>query len=313
MPTRTPSTPRAKTSSAAAKAKGTRRASARTNGAHPTPSMDLEGRVTVTYETLTPTRASHLLSRMGHNRTYRARLATDYAQLMTDHVWQTPHPDPLILSPDGEVLNAQHRLNAIVLSGLAQPMVVWQLHEAMPELMYRIDQGFKRTPNDVLSIALGEKLPVESAGMLRHFLAGTSSRLGGRFAGMNDAAFIEAFDRHRAAIEWVLPLFATPLAKRTKGIARIPTKAAFARAWYHAPASELEGLIGLFITAEGAKATHRPLMALRDYCLGLTGGGREVSQAVFGMTTYAIEQTLARKQSRRLVVPETDLYPIPDR
>lgn len=100
---------------------------------------------------ITPDVAKELLSKNIKNN----RKATDnnvgrYAEMMRKGLWIDLHPQPIIVSNEGELLDGQHRLNAVILSGKTIKCYVFTKDKS---IMSTIDDGKKRTAGDACKIA----------------------------------------------------------------------------------------------------------------------------------------------------------------
>jgi hypothetical protein len=107
------------------------------------------GEETATVELISPTKAAEYLELNTSNRRYREGYANDLAKQ-----WQNGHflagVGSIAFNKEGKLIDGQHRLNAVVKSGLTLKFVVVRsLHD---NAFAAIDSGVKRTGGDVLSI-----------------------------------------------------------------------------------------------------------------------------------------------------------------
>jgi hypothetical protein len=104
----------------------------------------------VEYTAVTPAIAGHWLTRNTDNRSIRETRVRQYARDMTDGRWTTSN-DLICFDVDGRLVNGQHRLTAVVVSGTVQSFAVqWNTPlEAHPNL----DTGVARTAADHLRFA----------------------------------------------------------------------------------------------------------------------------------------------------------------
>lgn len=103
--------------------------------------------VKIVQEMVTPDRASDFLSRNEGNR--RVSQIAESA-LVRDIVNGNYHlnGDTIKISPEGYLLDGQHRLRAVVKSGMTVPMLV--AYGVPPEAIATIDRGKKRSHADIL-------------------------------------------------------------------------------------------------------------------------------------------------------------------
>lgn len=99
---------------------------------------------------ITPKLAATFLERNTRNRNLTARVVDSYAREMTLGNWKS-NGETIKISHEGVVLDGQHRLAAIVASGvtLENALVVFDLDEST---QYTMDSGRKRTAADAMAI-----------------------------------------------------------------------------------------------------------------------------------------------------------------
>jgi hypothetical protein len=96
-----------------------------------------------------PEHAEHLLEKYTKNRTISKVHMIKYATDMMQGLWRF-NAVPILISKDGEIMDGQHRLKAIIKSGVSQKIVViWGVDKSA---FMTIDQGKPRSGGDVLSI-----------------------------------------------------------------------------------------------------------------------------------------------------------------
>lgn len=100
-------------------------------------------------ETITPAKAEKYLGKNTKNRSVKQAKVKQFAADMAGNRWQETG-DSIKISPDGLLLDGQHRLLAIIESGQALKMVV--VHGVQESAQLVIDTGTKRTFADYLKI-----------------------------------------------------------------------------------------------------------------------------------------------------------------
>src|SRR5262245_13129516 len=98
-----------------------------------------------TYEVISmnPTLAADWLARPWERQRRVSQAAVDrYAQAMTEGRWMEPSLDPIALTPDGRLLNGQHRLSAVIAADWSGDMLV--ARDVDPALFGVIDTGRRR-------------------------------------------------------------------------------------------------------------------------------------------------------------------------
>lgn len=104
------------------------------------------------FEVITPTEAQNILEGNDGNRPTRKMQIAKYAATMAAGNWM-PSPDGIIISIGGRLLQGQHRLMAVVQSGVSVTMVVWR--NVDDSVFKYLDRGITRTPSDALGISKG--------------------------------------------------------------------------------------------------------------------------------------------------------------
>lgn len=101
-------------------------------------------------ETITPSIAAVWLARNTRNRPLRQNLINTYCEDMANDRWQL-NGETIKISDEGEILDGQHRLHAILKSKKTMRMTVVR---GLPrESFHTIDTGMKRTGAQILGIA----------------------------------------------------------------------------------------------------------------------------------------------------------------
>lgn len=101
-------------------------------------------------ETITPERAIELLSRnIKNNRAIVRSRVEQLADLMKDDRFHTT-PEGIMLNENGDLIDGQHRLSAVVMAGATVRMYVW--YNVPTEMMEAINTGQARSLADVLTV-----------------------------------------------------------------------------------------------------------------------------------------------------------------
>lgn len=115
---------------------------------------------------VTPEFAKEMLSKnIKNNRKPNLANIKRYAAIMKKGLWVSPHPQPIIMSYDGELLDGQHRFYAVLMSGVT---IKCNVVFADKSVMYTVDDGKKRSPSDACSIA-GIPNSVTYASIMRYY------------------------------------------------------------------------------------------------------------------------------------------------
>src|SRR6516225_3546597 len=102
------------------------------------------------YELVTPEKARAWLDLNHRNRTLSAGSVARLAAAMRRGEWMPDSTDAIGIDLDGGVINGQHRLQAVIESGIEIEMLV--VTGVRPEVIKVIDQGRGRTFNQWLAM-----------------------------------------------------------------------------------------------------------------------------------------------------------------
>lgn len=102
---------------------------------------------------ITPQLAADFLELNTRNRVLNQQAVADMARQMRAGLWRSTHQG-IALDTNGDLIDGQHRLSAIVASGVTVPMLVTTGLEACA--FDSIDTGRKRTAADTVGLTLGD-------------------------------------------------------------------------------------------------------------------------------------------------------------
>lgn len=99
-------------------------------------------------ERITPAIAKHILANNANNRNFSRITVKKYAQEMKSGNWQLNY-EPVVISNTGKLLNGQHRLMAIVQSGVAVDLYVIR---GADDNITIYDRGYLRKEDQVIAM-----------------------------------------------------------------------------------------------------------------------------------------------------------------
>lgn len=103
--------------------------------------------------TITPAVAEAMLAKNVGNRRLVQSVVERYAGDMIAGRWRDSDQSPFMLRDDGGLLNGQHRLRAIMLSGRTMQAFVHHVEGDVGPMDLRVDTGRGRTATDILEIS----------------------------------------------------------------------------------------------------------------------------------------------------------------
>jgi hypothetical protein len=176
-------------------------------------------------ETITAKQAEKYLQFNTNNRPLRKSLVSQYAKDMSSGNWRLTHQG-VAFNCDGTLLDGQHRLAAIVQSGVTVQMLVARGVDSRNQLV--MDDHAKRSAGDALSLARKEKITQSHVAVMRAAveLSGAGNRSLQRLTKQQLDEVVDAF---RPAMEFV----EAKMPNNERGITSAPVKAAIVLAWYY--------------------------------------------------------------------------------
>lgn len=173
-------------------------------------------------ETITPEQASKYLMRNTSNRQLRTSLVSKYTKDMEAGNWCLSHQG-IAFNCDGTLLDGQHRLKAVLQSGVTVKMLVARNVDSKSQLV--MDDHARRSASDSLSLVLNEKITKTSVAIIRaavDFMDGQRNYL-------TNQQISDLIDPFRPALDFA----ESKLPSNDRGIGSAPVRAAVALAWFY--------------------------------------------------------------------------------
>lgn len=207
-------------------------------------------------ERIIPSVAKKYLAQNHSNRPIRQAVVDRYAGMMADGKWHLTH-EGIAFGKDGKLYDGQHRLTAIIQSGVPVRLVVTRGLE--PTSREDIDTGSRRTALDNLAIVSGVMLPKTIGAALNIIWMVTNTGTVARSASAGELQ--EMLKAHNEGVEMVREVFTGT----RRGICRSSFLAAFLFA-YPTDKKRIRALAERFY--QGTNLTKGdPMYALREYAL----------------------------------------------
>ncbi|MCP3921298.1 MAG: hypothetical protein GY714_01805 [Desulfobacterales bacterium] len=163
-------------------------------------------------EKITPTKAKAILEKNEDNRKLSIKRVKDFAVVMKEGGWKEDNGETVTIDKLNNLLNGQHRLNAIVESGVS--INIWVARGAEPEVKNSIDTGKARSVADIFSLN-GEAYATQKASISRfidswiregtHLNGSITNTLRGRPQLCHDQ-LLELYRLYSKEFEWACPL-----------------------------------------------------------------------------------------------------------
>lgn len=254
------------------------------------------------FKTITPQDAAKLLAKHNaHNRRLREPYVAQLSDEMRGDRWQETH-QAIGIGADGDLIDGQHRLAAVVESGKPQRFLV--VSGVPREAVAVIDSHSHRRTRDALRLVHGLEttdravscaIYVDSRGELGHY---------------TPAERVEVYLRHKKIVSRAEKIFDTTL----PGISRGNIMAVVARALATHTAAKVAPFCRLLVTGESRKRRDAIGVKLRDFLMTkVAGHGSRGSMHVssYKRTEYALHAWLKGDGGGNLHEAKEELFPLP--
>jgi len=249
-----------------------------------------------TLEMIDPETAELYLEFNKVNRRLKQTVVEKYARDMSAGRWEMTH-EGIAFDVDDNLCDGQHRLKAIMLSGVTLCLLVTR---GLPrEAKKAMDQGEKRTAVD--------RLAFEGVRAHQRELAVAKIMLSYKRKSFSHSEIIENFFKHREAITFVQSQFPAHKTRVTTANVMAP----IARAWYSQDKERLTRFCEVLYDGVGGEE-ERIIIVLRDYLMGLKTVSGEITHEIYMKTERALYAFLNNERIRNLLIASRELFPLPD-
>lgn len=269
-----------------------------TLGGHDEPSLTLK------WELISPAKAEAYLSlNFDRNRSVRKNWVAYLANQMANGQFKATHQG-IAFDEQGFLIDGQHRLSAIVVSGTSQWMMV--ARNAPRDSVLGMDIHARRDASDRIRVAFDGLNPTKSrVAIARAMLAG--NKTAGPQNRVDGDALAEFLVRHADALDFAAPV------STARATTASPLRAAIARAWYHVDRDRLKEFVDVIDNGLANGPEDSAAVRLRDIVLrgGYTGSSSNRAE-LFRKTCYAIQAFVGRTPVAKIFAVQGNLYPLPE-
>ena len=247
---------------------------------------------------VTPAMAEVWLTKNVRNRKIRKARVKAFARDLVNGNW-TFNPQPISFGVDGTLLDGQHRLTAVVESGVSAYMVIWV--NVPPSARTVMDIGTPRNIRDIGEIS--NRQSSIAAAMMR-------GRTGGGMASTTMAEKLAFYHRFATEIDFVIG--ALPATKR--GVRQAPVSAAICRALFHMKREDIEQFCRVLESGMPTGDTRdATVIRLRDRLMVERPTGGMASQIeAYLLTCSALKAFHEKRVLSKIYLAATDPFPLPD-
>lgn len=263
----------------------------------------LFGRVIITVETVTPATASKWLEKNVSNRALRPSVLDQYEMDMRKGHWREDTPSPVCFDPEGNLVNAQHRLKALVKAGVSLRMIVCR--NVPRDAAVMLDRGVKRTISDIAAFCGEEMFSTYKAALVTAVFEGPKR-------GKKNKSFDELLSMYlqvKDEVEWII----AHCRIKTKGI-NATTLAVGVRAILphnNADRAKVARFYEVLATGIADGEHESPAIKLRDFIRTQRGklAGNERGEA-YNRAQSALRHFLSGTPISKLYGTESDMFPL---
>lgn len=256
-------------------------------------------KTTVEITNITPQMALEWLEHVApNNRKVKGRRVQLYANDMRANRWHLGD-QAITFNEDGELVNGQHRLHAIVASGCTVPMMV--MRHAPNESMMVIDSGLKRSTDDNFAIS-GRDYPRNCGATVRQLLYGCKKRR----LSITDQEVDEFMENNGEAISFAHECLYQ--GKMSKSVMR----AVVARAWLKgSKRTRIREFCAVLMTGQSNGEEDQAAIRLRNWIYEMhSGTTRGHFKDLYGKTERALIAFMDGKKIDRLDPMKDEAFPI---
>jgi hypothetical protein len=251
---------------------------------------------------VTPDMAKRWLAGNKKNRRLSQAIVDQYVRDMANGEWEL-NPDGISFSPDGVLLNGQHRLNAVTIYG--KPVQMYVTYNAPLKSRAVLDGGYKRTRAHRLNIAFGMDCTDKTVAITR-LLCGDGKGGSGKRT-LHELR--NEIQKHREAIRFAEKVFGC----QKRGITISSLLAAMAAAYYHVDHDRLRHFADVIVTGMCTEDGDRAAIALRDHLLSASANGAKDRDALMRACEQAISCFAAFSPRSFIRTPKTHTFPVNER
>jgi len=242
-----------------------------------------------------------------HCNTHNRKLSDAHVEYLADEMkagrWRLTHQG-IAFSDNRVLLDGQHRLWAVALSGVTVPTRVFVNEPS--EAMEVLDTGQRRNDQILsLSAGLGEVSREDLATLRAMFIGQGQQRR--RSPGEEG----ELLSRHMEAVRFALECLRS--SGKLKNLATATTRAVLARAWYSADHARLRHFAEVLVTGRPIGEHDEPIILLFQFLVSVPGSRNAAGRhECYRKTERALSAFLNRERLTRLYAAPHELFPLPD-
>lgn len=262
-----------------------------------------ETNMTMSYELITPEFAANLLETNSNNRRLSKGTVTAYANDMIAGNWDESVGVAISIDENGILRDGQHRLMAIVESGVSIHM--WICRNVSRDGIY--DNNRKRSNTDQISIMRAD---FDNVYKSTRYISVARVLAAGEFSQrtVTPKELIDFTERNKDLLDgFFLNIPQTTIAKISLATVHLALFMAYA------DGVDISDILDFYETLCSGMSTRPeefPVIAYRNYLKDTTG--IHTTQLEVGRCQYALKKYLTKSCTKRTIAPKELIYPFPD-
>ena len=261
--------------------------------------------MTMKYELITPAKAAILLKKNGNNRSIKKTSVKAYANDMKAGNWSEDVATPIAIDDEGVLRDGQHRLNAIIESGVAVKM--WVCRGVASDGLY--DGGITRSIPDQISISRPDlDCSYHSnryVAFARYFITKASGD-GRRKVTANE--IIDFTDNHKETLD---AFFSYVPLKHVAKLTMASTYVALFTAYCDGiDLTEIAKFFEILCSGMSTSEKEFPIIAFRNYLTNIEGYISTTDDQI-KRCQFALKKYLSGSCTKKNIQPKDFVYPIP--
>lgn len=223
------------------------------------------------------------------NRRLRNQFVKYLVRCILNGEWQEDHPQPIVFSDAGRLIDGQHRLESIIASNTT--VIAKIVCGARDELREYLDTGISRTLEDRVEFDENLNTNRHIATVVSSYFMQVKSEGRNKFR-MTPSEAMEIFQLHESAIRFA----ARFMARNQRGICRAPVAAALV-VMYEKNPKIAEAFAESLTSPDG---NIQPSRHLREYCLSNPAGGHMAARDAYAKSVAAMKAALEGRELKIL-------------
>ena len=250
--------------------------------------------------TVTPEMAREWMLKNNFNRQVRQDIVADYVRQIREGRWCRTHQG-IAFTENGMLLDGQHRLLAIIETGIAVPMLIFINEPA--ENHIAIDGGKRRLALDVVRLEIrGTTTKSKHISTVKAMIAGVHCKSQNH---LSSQEVLELLRRHYRAVDWAVELLG-----KAREIGTPTVLGVIARAYICVPPERLLEFCSMLITGQGNHPSINLVRNLREFIVKQRDRQEETRRAMYRRTEYVLQAFLNGETSCDFPPYNKELFPL---